>query len=109
MACYILLKCGTCLLSMYLVQSPCIASESMCRDVSDGDAEVVLLGNPLLDVKLLGRVGISRSARLFRHLARFETAADLGGLMSPFTYLVSVYMFVEDSSRPLHVHLPPPG
>ena len=81
----------------------------MCRDVSDGDAEVVLLGNPLLDVKLLGRVGISRSARLFRHLARFETAADLGGLMSPFTYLVSVTMFVEDSSRPLHVHLPPPG
>ena len=73
----------------------------MCRDVSDGDAEVVLLGNPLLDVKLLGRVGISRSARLFRHLARFETAADLGGLMSPFTYLVSVDMLIENASTPL--------
>ena len=53
----------------------------MCRGVSDGDADVELLGDPLLDVKLLGRGGISRSARYFRHLARFETAADLGGLM----------------------------
>ena len=73
----------------------------MCRGASDGHAGVELLGNPLLDVKLLGRVGISRSARLFRHLARFETAADLGGLMSPFTYLVSVNMLVEDSRGPL--------
>ena len=55
--------------------------DSMCRGVSDSDAEVELLGNPLLDVKLLGRAGISRSARYFRHLARFETAADLGDLM----------------------------
>ena len=53
----------------------------MCRGASDGDADVELLGNPLLDVKLLGRAGISRSARYFRHLARFEAAADLGGLM----------------------------
>ena len=73
----------------------------MCRGVSDGDADVELLGDPLLDVKLLGRVGISRSARLFRHLARFETAADLGGLMSPFTYLVSVDMLIEKASTPL--------
>ena len=72
--------------------------DSMCRGVSDGDAEVELLGNPLLDVKLLGRAGISRSARYFRHLARFETAADLGGLMSPVTYLVSVYLLFEYAS-----------
>ena len=70
----------------------------MCRGVSDGDADVELLGDPLLDVKLLGRAGISRSARYFRHLARFETAADLGGLMSPVTYLVSVDLLIEDAS-----------
>ena len=66
--------------------------------MSDGDADVELLGDPLLDVKLLGRAGISRSARYFRHIARFETAADLGGLMSPVTYLVSGDLLIEDAS-----------
>ena len=65
----------------------------MCRDVSDGDAEVVLLGDlgdPLLDVKLLGRAGVSKTARAFRHCSRYDTAASLCAFMFQVFNFVSL-------------------
>ena len=60
----------------------------MCRDMSNGDADVLLLGDPLIDIKLLGRATVSRTAREFRHCARYETAGLLCAFMSQVLYFV---------------------
>ena len=52
-------------------------------------AEEASLGNPLLDVKLLGKAGISKAARAFRHCARYDTAASLSVFMSRVFHFVS--------------------
>ena len=54
----------------------------------DVDGDVLLLGDPLTDVKLLGRPAVSRTARAFRHCARYDTAELLGAFMSHVLYFV---------------------
>ena len=72
----------------------------MCRDMSQGDVDVLLLSDPLIDVKLLGRAGVSRTARAFRHCARYETAGLLSAFMSHAIYFVYSLnnVYVEGSS-----------
>ena len=56
--------------------------------MSNGNADVLLLGDPLIDVKLFGKAAISRTARAFRHCARYETAGLLSAFMSHVLYFV---------------------
>ena len=75
----------------------------MCRDMSHGDIDVLLLSDPLIDVKLLGRAGVSRTAREFRHCARYETAGLLSAFMSHAFYFVYSLnnVYVEGSYKRL--------
>ena len=68
--------------------------------MSHGDIDVLLLSDPLIDVKLLGRAGVSRTAREFRHCARYETAGLLSAFMSHAFYFVYSLnnVYVEGSS-----------
>ena len=72
----------------------------MCRDMSHGENDVLLPSDPLIDVKLLGRAGVSRTAREFRHCARYETAGLLSAFMSHAFYFVYSLknVYVEGSS-----------
>ena len=84
--------------------------------MSHGDDDVLLLSVPLIDVKLLGKVSVSRTARAFRHCARYETAGLLSAFMSHAIYFVyslnNVYvagssmMFLKDRHVQIQIRNP---
>ena len=53
----------------------------MSHDTLNGNVDVHLLGDPLTDVKLLGKAAVSNYARAFRHLGRYEASGLLGAFM----------------------------
>ena len=59
------------------------------------------LGDPLLDVKLLGKAGVSKTARAFRHCARYDNCQSLR-IYVPSVQFCILTMLAQSSTTTTH-------